>query len=179
MPLTIPAGTTLDALTPDAAVQLLSPAPATLAAEAARASALAAAQQLQALEAYLHGSCSIALAAAVAASGQLPEKLTPVLGALMQSLRREPCAALQRVGARALAELLLCCVGRSPCPNDKVLRNLAGMATGDAAETPRASDPAWCAGWGVGRLWQGECGRVRTGLGAWDLGHAFALVVVH
>ena len=149
-PLAIPPGTSLAALSPDLALRLLAPGaapstPAPPAADAARASALAAVTQLQALEAFLHGSCSLALASAVAASGQLPEKLTPVLGGLMQSLRREPGAALQRVGARALAELLLCCVQRAPCPNDKVLKNLAAMAAGDPAETPRASDPAWCA----------------------------------
>lgn len=109
------------------------------AVEAARS----AIQQLLALEAYLHGSCCLALASGVAAAGQLPEKLTPVLGSLMQSLRREPGAALQRVGARALAELLLCCVQREPCPNGKVVKNLCGMACGDAVETPRARDPGW------------------------------------
>jgi hypothetical protein len=142
--LTIPPGASLDTLTPAASLQLLSaPGAAAPATAAARAAAVAAIQQLQALEAHLHGSCCLALASAVSASGELPEKLTPVLGGLMQSLRREPVAALQRVGASALANLLLACVPRRPCPNDKVVKNLAAMACGDPAETPKASDPAW------------------------------------
>jgi len=148
--LAVPVGASLDSLSTDAALQLLGQAadPGSAAA-AARAAALGAIAQLQALEAYLHGGCCLALASAVAASGRLPEKLTPVLGSLMQSLRREPVAALQRVGARGLAELLLCCVARSPCPNDKVVRNLAAMACGDPLETPQAADPAWCVGSGL------------------------------
>jgi hypothetical protein len=150
--LDIPAGASLDTLTPDLALRLLSaPGAAAPAAAAARATAGAAVQRLQALEGHLHAGCSLALASAAAASGQLPDKLGPVLSGLMQSLRREPAAALQRVGAAALAELLLACVPRSPCPNEKLIRNLALMACGDAAETPKASDPSWCAaagGWG-------------------------------
>ena len=132
-----------DALSPEQALAVLEAAGPP--AAAARAAAAAAVRQLQALEAYLHGSCTLALASAAAASGRLPDKLTPVLGGLMQSLRREPAAALQRAGGGALAELLLGCAPRSPCPNGKVLKNLAAMAAGDAAETPQAGDPKWAA----------------------------------
>lgn len=66
---------------------------------------------------------------------------------LMNSLRREPSEALQTLAADALAELLACCLSRpGPCPNEKLLRNLAAMACGDPAETPNAATAGWVAG---------------------------------
>lgn len=41
------------------------------------------------------------------------------------------CQLSQEVCADALAELLFLCAGRSPSPNDKLLRNIASMATAD------------------------------------------------
>jgi hypothetical protein len=54
-------------------------------------------------------------------------------------LRKEPLAALQAVAAEALAELMVGCVPRQPCPNDKLLRNLCSMACCDPVDTPSAA----------------------------------------
>ncbi len=91
---------------------------------------------LQMLEAFMHCSTCLALAAAVVHAGQLPPKLNVIIQNLMHPLRKEPSPILQQLGAEALAELVACCVGRQPCPNPKVLANLCGMACCDPAETP-------------------------------------------
>lgn len=91
------------------------------------------------METYLHTSVCLVLAAAVIASGRLPAKLNVLIQNLMAGLRREACLDLQRVAAAALAELMAGCSGRSPCPNEKLLKNICAMACGDAAETPSAA----------------------------------------
>lgn len=73
------------------------------------------------------------------AGGRLPPKLNCVLQNLMAGLRREPVQELQAVAAEALAELMVGCKTRQPCPNDKLLKNLCGMLCGDPAETPCAT----------------------------------------
>ncbi|KAJ9524538.1 hypothetical protein QJQ45_024108, partial [Haematococcus lacustris] len=46
------------------------------------------------------------------------------------------------VCAAGLAELLLLCAHRTPCPNDKLVRNICSMAWGDPAATPSAAAAA-------------------------------------
>lgn len=54
----------------------------------------------------------------------LPEKLTPVVKPLMESIRREKDEHLQKLTAERLSYLLEQCRVRTPCPNDKILVNL-------------------------------------------------------
>lgn len=65
-----------------------------------------------------------ALSGATVMFRSLPEKLTPVVKPLMESIRREKDEHLQRLTAEHLAQLLKQCRERNPCPNDKILVNL-------------------------------------------------------
>lgn len=66
----------------------------------------------------------------------LPEKLTPVVKPLMESVRRENDENLQRIAAQHLAILLDQCRGRAPCPNDKIIGNLCTFLRCDPEFTP-------------------------------------------
>lgn len=66
----------------------------------------------------------------------LPEKLTPVVKPLMESIRREADEQLQHIAAKHLAHLLDQCRLRNPCPNDKILTNLSTFLRGDPEFTP-------------------------------------------
>lgn len=66
----------------------------------------------------------------------LPEKLTPVVKPLMESIRREPDEQLQHIAAKHLAHLLNQCRNRDPCPNDKILTNLSTFLRSDPEFTP-------------------------------------------
>lgn len=66
----------------------------------------------------------------------LPEKLTPVVKPLMESIRRENDEQLQQTAAGHLARLLEQCHGRTPCPNDKILINLCTFLRCDPEFTP-------------------------------------------
>lgn len=66
----------------------------------------------------------------------LPEKLTPVVKPLMESIRREADEHLQHLAAKRLADLLDQCRLRDPCPNDKILTNLCTFLRGDPDFTP-------------------------------------------
>ena len=94
---------------------------------------------LQATELYYHRSALLVLASTVVAGGRLPPKLNCVLQNLMAGLRREPVRELQDVAAEALAELMVGCAIRQPCPNEKLVKNLCGMLCGDPSETPCAA----------------------------------------
>ena len=67
------------------------------------------------------------LAAAVVHVAQLPAKLNQVIQPLMAALRKEPHHPFQRVAAQALAKLMLLCIARQPCPNDRVIRNACAL----------------------------------------------------
>ena len=66
----------------------------------------------------------------------LPERLTPVVKPLMDSIRKEPDEQLQIITAKRLAELVEQCRSRTPCPNDKVLCNLCSFLRSDHEFTP-------------------------------------------
>lgn len=66
----------------------------------------------------------------------LPDKLTPVVKPLMESIRRESDEQLQHLTAKHLAILLDQCRGRTPCPNDKILLNLCTFLRCDPEFTP-------------------------------------------
>lgn len=131
----------MESLAADGCLAVLGAVPAGVPGEVELAKQVVAqtVQQLQAAELYLHTSVLLVLASAVVAGGRLPAKLNCVLQNLMAGLRRSPCAALQRVAAEAMAELMVGCSGRSPCPNDKLVRNLCSMACSDPADTPAAA----------------------------------------
>lgn len=93
----------------------------------------------QLTELYFHTSALLVLASTVVVSGRLPPKLNCVIQNLMAGLRREPVQELQSVAAEALAELMVGCAARQPCPNDKLVKNLCGMLCGDPSETPVAA----------------------------------------
>ncbi|GJQ72210.1 hypothetical protein Trydic_g3301 [Trypoxylus dichotomus] len=77
-----------------------------------------------------------ALSGATVMFKALPEKLTPVVKPLMESIRREGDEQLQHIAAKRLAHLLDQCRLRSSCPNDKVLTNLCAFLRGDPEFTP-------------------------------------------
>lgn len=91
---------------------------------------------LKEIQSALHRSVRGALAGAVVFSRELPPKLNSVIQPLMASVRFEREASLQLPASRAIAELVLLCRGRTPSPNDKVLKNVCGLACADPAETP-------------------------------------------
>jgi len=84
------------------------------------------------------------LAAAVVHVAQLPAKLNQVIQPLMAALRKEPHQPFQRVAAQALAKLMLLCIARQPCPNDRVIKNACAlvhqengaMISEDSADVP-------------------------------------------
>jgi TATA-binding protein-associated factor len=91
---------------------------------------------LREMQAALHRSARGSLAGAVVFSGELPPKLNNLIQPLMASVRYEREESLQLPASRAIAELVLLCRGRTPGPNDKVLKNVCGLACSDPAETP-------------------------------------------
>lgn len=94
---------------------------------------------VQVTEVYYHTSSLLVLASTVVAGGRLPAKLNCVIQNLMAGLRREPMRELQSVAAEALAELMVGCAARQPCPNDKLVKNLCSMLCGDPTDTPSAA----------------------------------------
>jgi TATA-binding protein-associated factor len=145
VPLATPEGVPIEAVAADACLAMAAAVPPQVDAgdvAAAKQTLMQTAQQLQATELYLHTSVLLVLAAVVVASGRLPTKLNCVIQNLMAGLRREPLPALQELAAEALAELMVGCAARQPCPNDKLVKNLVGMACGDAADTPSAAAAA-------------------------------------
>ncbi|XP_018561856.1 TATA-binding protein-associated factor 172 isoform X1 [Anoplophora glabripennis] len=77
-----------------------------------------------------------ALSGAIVMFRALPDKLTPVVKPLMESVRRENDENLQRIAAQHLAILLDQCRGRTPCPNDKIIANLCTFLRCDPEFTP-------------------------------------------
>lgn len=61
--------------------------------------------------------------------------------ALLLILPLHSCAA-QALHGSAIAELMLLCATRSPCPNDKLVRNICNQACSDPSETPNAAQAA-------------------------------------
>ena len=114
------------------------PLPAGASPGAARAAAdlTAAAAAAADAEAAAHVGAAAALAAAALAIGGLPPKLNTVLQPLMACLRRETRAPVRSVAAAALADAAALAVERAPCPNDRVVVNVVGLATSDAAACP-------------------------------------------
>jgi len=124
----------------DAAVTLAAHAPA--GAEGAAARLLATAGYLRQQEGALATSAAAAAACgALSCGAPLPSKLNPLIQPLMASLRRERDEALQLASGRALALLLHCARARQPCPNERILRNLAVMACADPAAQPGDEEP--------------------------------------
>ncbi len=72
----------------------------------------------------LHTVVLSCLGSAVVALGKLPEKLNPLIHALMNSIQREENVTLQQRTGRSLAHLIQLCVNRVPCPNSKIVKNV-------------------------------------------------------
>ena len=96
--------------------------------------------QLETVRASLHTSVISAVAAVLVAAQNLPAKIGGVVRALMDSVQREVNVDLQRRSALALVGLLRLCAGRSPCPNDKIIKNLCVFLCEDASYTPLCVD---------------------------------------
>ena len=88
----------------------------------------------------MHTSVISAVAAVLVAAQNLPAKIGGVVRALMDSVQREVNVDLQRRSALALVGLLRLCAGRSPCPNDKIIKNLCVFLCEDASYTPLCVD---------------------------------------
>ncbi|BDA40363.1 TATA-binding protein-associated factor 172 [Coccomyxa sp. Obi] len=110
-------------------------------AAAAAAALAAAAAAVTSVEAFLHGSVTAILAAALVQAGHTPAKLNTIIQPLMGGLRRESDMTLRRTTAEALAAFVLACTDRTPSPNDRIVKNLCTMACGDPGDTPSASAP--------------------------------------
>ncbi|KAK9809358.1 hypothetical protein WJX73_008453 [Symbiochloris irregularis] len=91
---------------------------------------------LLAQQSWLQRTTSAALATAVAQAGQVPAKLNIVLQPLMGALRREADPILRSAVAAALANLVVACCARQPCPNDRLIKNLSTMVCSQAALSP-------------------------------------------
>ncbi|KAI3435532.1 hypothetical protein D9Q98_001597 [Chlorella vulgaris] len=96
---------------------------------------------LQASEAVLNTGVAAAQAAAVVRLGCLPPKLNSLIQPLVAAIRREPQPALQDAAAEGLARLTLLCAQRTPCPNDRIIKNVCGFACGDPLAVPSAATP--------------------------------------
>ncbi len=74
------------------------------------------------------------------ASAALPAKVSPTITPLIQAVRFEKHALLQRRSAEALAELMVLCTeqGRQPDPSAKLVRDLVLFATADETQAPAA-----------------------------------------
>jgi hypothetical protein len=70
-----------------------------------------------------------AVASAVVSLGEaaLPLKLNPVVKPLMEAVRREETLILQREAALSLVRLMGLILGRTPCPNPKIVTNLVSF----------------------------------------------------
>jgi TATA-binding protein-associated factor len=88
-----------------------------------------------------HIRVQAALATAVVAHGSLPAKLNPVIRPLMESIKREENETLQKRSAHYLAQLLGLCRSRTPCPNDKIVKNLCTLLCANPNVTPHVADP--------------------------------------
>lgn len=91
------------------------------------------------LEADWHGykrKIQSMVAAAVVASTRLPPTLNSVIKPIMESIKKEPSAVVQRNSATALARLLQLCRAREKCPNDKIIKNVFAGLCKDADVTP-------------------------------------------
>ncbi|XP_031131067.1 TATA-binding protein-associated factor BTAF1 [Ipomoea triloba] len=99
---------------------------------------LTTAGYLKCVQNNLHVTVSALLAAAVVWMSNLPAKLNPIILPLMASIKREQEEILQSKAAEALAELIYCCMGRKPGPNDKLIKNLCSLTCMDPCETPQA-----------------------------------------
>ncbi|XP_024523098.1 TATA-binding protein-associated factor BTAF1 [Selaginella moellendorffii] len=108
--------------------------------ESARQRLLATAGYLKCVQVNLHGTVLALMASVVVWMGELPSKLNPIIQPLMGSVKREQEEVLQQCAGEALAEVIGHCVGRKPCPNDKLIKNLSTMACADQLETPLATE---------------------------------------
>ncbi|KAJ9506375.1 hypothetical protein QJQ45_019524, partial [Haematococcus lacustris] len=142
----LPQGVPLEGLGPDQAAAMVGQVPPEALAVpqvlAVQQRVLSVANSLLTYEQYLHLGTLACAAAAVVRSKTLPPKLNQIIQPLMAAIRKEPEAAMQDVCAAGLAELLLLCAHRTPCPNDKLVRNICSMAWGDPAATPSAAAAA-------------------------------------
>ncbi|XP_018335221.1 TATA-binding protein-associated factor 172 [Agrilus planipennis] len=77
-----------------------------------------------------------AISAATIMFRSLPEKLTPVVKPLMESIRKEKNEYLQNLTAKRLTFLLDQCRERNLCPNEKILVNLCTYLRCDPEFTP-------------------------------------------
>ncbi|KAF5829236.1 P-loop containing nucleoside triphosphate hydrolase protein [Dunaliella salina] len=126
----------VDQLNAEHIMQLLSTVPDAAQVDGPKERLHSIASSLLVYEQYLHLTSLACCAAAVVHCGCLPPKLNQVIQPLMAAVRKEPEPEIQEVCASALAELIAACTTRSPSPNDKLVRNVCGMACGDPAHTP-------------------------------------------
>lgn len=69
----------------------------------------------------------------------LSDKLNPVIKPLMDSIKLEENEQLQQAVARTLARLLELCQSRTPCPNNKILKNICTFLCVDSDLTPKVN----------------------------------------
>lgn len=86
-----------------------------------------------------HIMTQAALAGAIVMLKELPEKLSPIVKPLMDSIKREENEELQELSAKHLSLLVENCVERVPCPNAKIITNLITFLRSDPEFTPKIS----------------------------------------
>ena len=88
----------------------------------------------------LNNSTQAALARAVVAFQVLTDKLNPVIKPLMDSIKLEENEQIQLSSAGTLSRLLELCQSRTPCPNQKILKNVCTSLCADVEVTPKIVD---------------------------------------
>lgn len=101
-----------------------------------RRSVLTAVQQTAQEQNALNTTVQATVATAVVTLKYTPEKLNPIIKPLMDSIKKEENAQLQRLAAKSLTQLLELCINRTPCPNPKIIKNVCLFLCGDLNCTP-------------------------------------------
>ncbi|XP_053306351.1 TATA-binding protein-associated factor 172 isoform X2 [Spea bombifrons] len=73
---------------------------------------------------------------------QLPEKLNPVIKPLMEAIKKEDNCKVQSYAAQCIAKLLQQSTSRTPCPNQKIVKNVCSSLCIDPNITPSVKCPA-------------------------------------
>lgn len=92
------------------------------------------------LEVQLVTSVRAIAACVIVCWGNLPDKLNPIIRALMASIKKETDDPLQVRGAYATALLTRGVAKRTTCPNSKIIKNICGSLASDSKDSSAESD---------------------------------------
>ncbi|XP_064406197.1 TATA-binding protein-associated factor 172-like [Halichondria panicea] len=107
--------------------------------ESLRRCVLSSVGQLQEEHVRLATRVNSCLAGALVSLDSLPTKLNPVIRPFMDTIKTERDSTIQQLSGRWLSQLLDACKGRSPSPNNKIIKNLCSFICCDPQHTPVVS----------------------------------------